>query len=51
LKIDLHADPNSTIYLMFEDEKNRLIGTENDIFSDEVLALLLLLNIYDIAIF
>ncbi|XP_060555454.1 uncharacterized protein LOC132716235, partial [Ruditapes philippinarum] len=35
LKIDLRADPNSTVYLMFEDEKNRLIGTENDVFLDE----------------
>jgi hypothetical protein len=37
--MDLHADPNSTVYLMFEDEKNRLIGTENDVFLDEVLTL------------
>ncbi|XP_060601778.1 CD109 antigen-like [Ruditapes philippinarum] len=44
LKIDLRADPNSTIYLMFEDEKNRLIGTENDIFSDEITGKVLAWN-------
>lgn len=36
LRMDIKADPNSTVYLMIEDEKNRLISTENDIFLNEI---------------
>ncbi|XP_052258052.1 CD109 antigen-like [Dreissena polymorpha] len=31
------ADPYSAVYVMVGDERNRLLGSENDIFSDEVI--------------
>lgn len=36
LEMVVTADPNSTIYILVEDERNRLIGTESDIFLEEV---------------
>lgn len=34
--ITVHADANSKIYLLGEDQRNRILGTENDIFSSVV---------------
>ncbi|XP_053406548.1 CD109 antigen-like [Mercenaria mercenaria] len=36
LQMEIKADPNSTVYIMIEDEKNRLLGTENDVYLSEI---------------
>ena len=34
--LTVRADPWSTVYLLIEDKKNRLLGIYNDIYQDEV---------------
>jgi hypothetical protein len=34
--MDIKADPNSTVYVMIEDKRSRLLGTGNDVFDNEV---------------
>lgn len=36
VRLTIHADSDSTVYLLAEDERNRIIGTDNDIFSSVV---------------
>ena len=34
--ITVQADPDSTVYLLVEDERNRIMGTDNDVFTSVV---------------
>ncbi|XP_053387777.1 CD109 antigen-like [Mercenaria mercenaria] len=36
--IRISADPRSTVYVLVEDERNRIIGTHNDIFYSDVIS-------------
>lgn len=36
ITIQISADPNSVVHMLAEDERNRALGTHNDIFPEEV---------------
>ncbi|XP_053387779.1 CD109 antigen-like isoform X1 [Mercenaria mercenaria] len=36
--IRISADPSSTVFVLVEDERNRIIGTHNDIFYSDVIS-------------
>lgn len=40
VSLTIKADPNSTVYILAEDERSRVFGTENDIYYTEVVLLL-----------
>ena len=36
VNLSIQANPGSTVYILTEDERNRLLGTSNDIFLYQV---------------
>ena len=36
VQLTIEADPGSIVYLLAEDERNRLLGTGNDLFQYQV---------------
>lgn len=37
VSLTIRADPNSTVYILAEDERTQVFGTENDIYYKEVI--------------
>ncbi|XP_060553541.1 uncharacterized protein LOC132714650, partial [Ruditapes philippinarum] len=47
LRMDIRADPNSTVYVMIEDKRSRLLGTGNDVFDNEIVSMVENIASYD----